>query len=283
MLHLTRHPQAVAALLIPLAVAACSDGAFLPTEVGEPLFHHADGPHQVELCKQGPAGSSATFSVSATSGTLVAGASVTLDAEPVFDPSACTVIWQSTGPEDVVVTVTEVEMTPGTSIEAMYVLDAPGSVNLETGTATANVNGSTGALIVFKNAGTPEEEEGFEGCTPGFWRQAHHHQYWTGFSPAAAWTTAFDDPGSHRAPGRNGATFNGSTPLGTAVAFGGGGIFALARHAVAALLNASSADVDYPMSVAGVQALVNDALESGDYEEAKNIFEAYNELGCDVK
>jgi hypothetical protein len=121
-----------------------------------------------------------------------------------------------------------------------------------------------------------------EGCTPGFWRQAHHYPYWTGASPVDAWTTHFADPGTHQGPGRNGATFNGETALGDAVEFGGGGVFALARHAVAALLNANSGDVDYPLSAAEVVALVNDALASGDFEGAKNTLEGYNELGCTV-
>ncbi len=48
----------------------------------------------------------------------------------------------------------------------------------------------------------------------------------------------------------------------------GGGVNALARHAVAALLNASNPDVDSDFTVAQVIALVQEAIESGDFEEA---------------
>ena len=61
---------------------------------------------------------------------------------------------------------------------------------------------------------------------------------------------------------------------------GGGGVNALARHAVAALLNAASGDVDSDFTVAEVIALVQDAVESGDFETAKNLLAASNEAGC---
>ena len=60
----------------------------------------------------------------------------------------------------------------------------------------------------------------------------------------------------------------------------GGGVNALLRHAVAALLNASSGDVDYDLTVAQVIAATNAALASGDYEAQKNIFAGLNEQGC---
>ena len=46
----------------------------------------------------------------------------------------------------------------------------------------------------------------------------------------------------------------------------GGGINALMRHAVAALLNASNPDVDSDFTVAEVIALVREAIETGDIE-----------------
>ena len=49
----------------------------------------------------------------------------------------------------------------------------------------------------------------------------------------------------------------------------GGGINALARHAVAALLNASNPDVDSDFTVAQVIALVHDAIASGDLDTIK--------------
>ena len=60
----------------------------------------------------------------------------------------------------------------------------------------------------------------------------------------------------------------------------GGGVNALARHAVAALLNASNPDVDSDFTTAEVIALVQDAVVSGDFETAKNLLAAANEQGC---
>ena len=62
---------------------------------------------------------------------------------------------------------------------------------------------------------------------------------------------------------------------------GGGGINALARHAVAAPLNASSPDVDSDFTTAEVIALVQDAVPGGlTIEQAKNLLAAVNEKGA---
>jgi hypothetical protein len=49
---------------------------------------------------------------------------------------------------------------------------------------------------------------------------------------------------------------------------------------VAALLNASSPDVDSDFTTAQVIALVQAAVASGDFETAKNLLAASNEAGC---
>ena len=55
---------------------------------------------------------------------------------------------------------------------------------------------------------------------------------------------------------------------------------ALARHGVAALLNASNPDVDFAFTTAEVIALVHDAIVSGDFETAHQLLAAANEQGC---
>ena len=60
----------------------------------------------------------------------------------------------------------------------------------------------------------------------------------------------------------------------------GGQENALARHAVAALLNASNPDVSYEYSTGDVISAVQDAYASGRYRTAKNMFEEQNEAGC---
>jgi hypothetical protein len=65
--------------------------------------------------------------------------------------------------------------------------------------------------------------------------------------------------------------------------FGGGGINALGRQAVAALLDASDPDVDYPLSAAEVISLTQAALDSGDpmlIENTKDEFDTANNGGC---
>jgi len=63
---------------------------------------------------------------------------------------------------------------------------------------------------------------------------------------------------------------------------GGGGEAALGRHCVAALLNAANGEVDFAYSTAEVIALVQNAYATGDFEQAKNLLAAQNELGCTV-
>jgi hypothetical protein len=74
----------------------------------------------------------------------------------------------------------------------------------------------------------------------------------------------------------------GNLTLLDALQLGGGGYKALARHAVAALLNASNPDVDAAFDVAAVIAAVQEAFESGEFESIKNTLEAANEQGCPI-
>ncbi|HEX2382010.1 MAG TPA: hypothetical protein VHI95_05210, partial [Acidimicrobiales bacterium] len=114
---------------------------------------------------------------------------------------------------------------------------------------------------------------GGEGCTPGFWKAPQHFDSWVGFSPDQTFNDVF---------GVNVTLSTGGddATLLEALQSGGGGINALARHAVAALLNASSPDVDSDFTTAQVIALVQDAVASGNLKAAKNLVAASNEAGC---
>jgi hypothetical protein len=114
----------------------------------------------------------------------------------------------------------------------------------------------------------PPDEEGSEGCTPGYWKQEHHFDSWVGFSPSDDFETVFGVD----------ASFD-KTLLG-ALQQGGGGEKALGRHAVAALLNAASPDVSFAFTEAQVISLVQNAYATGDFEGAKNLLEAQNQQGC---
>lgn len=65
--------------------------------------------------------------------------------------------------------------------------------------------------------------------------------------------------------------------------FGGGGLDALGRHAVAALLNASHPLTSPPPAIdtpGEVIAAFQAAFDSGNYEPTKNMFKDANEAGC---
>ena len=111
------------------------------------------------------------------------------------------------------------------------------------------------------------EDMGGEGCTPGYWKQAHHFDSWVGYTPSMMFGSVFAD------------AFPGMTLL-DVLKQGGGGLKALGRHTVAALLNASSGDVNYGMSPAGVIEAFNAAYASGSYAMLKGKFEYDNEMGC---
>jgi hypothetical protein len=114
----------------------------------------------------------------------------------------------------------------------------------------------------------PPPPPGDEGCTPGFWKQSQHLDAWVGFAPTDTFEAVF------------GVDVPGDPSLLQALNARGGGINALERHAVAALLNASSPDVDYPLTVSEVIAKVQAAIANGTIEQTKNEFESFNELGC---
>jgi len=127
---------------------------------------------------------------------------------------------------------------------------------------------------------------GGEGCTPGYWK--NNWVRWQGAEPGNAWTTPY-------VGGTNFNTVFGETitvrvgkadvtnpTLLQALNAQGGGVNALARHAVAALLNAASPDVDYKYSVAEVISMVQGALPDGDIEGVKNSLAGANEAGCSI-
>ncbi len=114
-------------------------------------------------------------------------------------------------------------------------------------------------------------EQGGEGCTPGYWKQCQHFGSWTApLTPDTEFSAMF------------GSNVFGDMTLLEVLSQGGGGIIALGRHAVAALLNAASQDVSYDRSTMQVKMMFNNALVNGNIEEVKNMLEGFNEQGCPV-
>ncbi|HEY3258838.1 MAG TPA: hypothetical protein VGJ95_00990 [Pseudonocardiaceae bacterium] len=114
----------------------------------------------------------------------------------------------------------------------------------------------------------PPPPPGGQGCTPGFWKNHPDAFATTPYSP----TTTLGSVFTGLSPSYASLTFAQALNLGS------GGLNALLRHAVAALLNASSSEVDYPLSAAQVIAMTNAAIASGNYEPTKNLFDAANNL-----
>ena len=117
-------------------------------------------------------------------------------------------------------------------------------------------------------------EVGGDGCTPGYWKQAHHFDSWTSpYTPNTMFSDVFDD------------AFPGMTLL-DVLKQGGGGLKALGRHTVAALLSAASPGVSYDLTGAQVIAMFNVEYNAqypdGDYSGLKNTFEYFNVMGCPI-
>jgi hypothetical protein len=122
---------------------------------------------------------------------------------------------------------------------------------------------------------------GGEGCTPGFWKNhtdtVKYPNAWppTGYSPNQLIEAVF-------AIDVNGNGIVDGPTLIEGLNAGGGGLNALYRHAVAALLNSAHPGIDYSFSTAQVIAMFQAAIVSGNYEATKNLFAAENEQGCPI-
>ncbi len=135
---------------------------------------------------------------------------------------------------------------------------------------TTTITLEAGETDLTWDAGLVAQQAGGEGCTPGYWKQKKHFNTWTEYKPYDSYKRVF---GVH-------ASFY-TTLLG-ALEMGGGGERALARQAVAALLNASNPEVNYRYSASEVIAMVQEAYKNKNFEEVKNLFAAENEMGCSL-
>ncbi len=142
------------------------------------------------------------------------------------------------------------------------------------------ITGMTGAFSNQAFAGDPVSV-GNEGCSPGHWKNDASKR------DAVDWdetTFETDDDWDEFFTAVTLRTKSGtpSDPtLEEALNAKGGKINALAREAVAALLNASHPDIDYEKNMAEIIALVNGAIAGGDVdiENARAELRALNHLG----
>jgi hypothetical protein len=175
------------------------------------------------------------------------------------------------------VTADQTAIPAGATLDSVHVEDAKysqqgGTANFlgsdpssQTDPATGLIANERATKITFFYSQTPTTGGG-EGCTPGYWKQEHHFDSWVGYSPDQLFSSVFED------------AFPGKT-LDDVLGQGGGGLNALGRHTVAALLNAS-AGLSFPFTTTDVINAFNAVFPGGDYEGQKNIFAAANEKRC---
>lgn len=219
----------------------------------------------------GEAPGKGTFVASAPAGeNVIAG---NFEIAPGFN---CIEIWNASRDHVVPVSASLVASQPGWELDRIVVasgdglMDPPAQNLTGTNTGTVNVSSTIGGYIWFKFRKVALPPQGGQGCTPGYWKQSHHFDSWTGYSPTQAFGSVFAN------------AFPGKT-LAQVAALGGGGINALGRHSVAALLNASSAGVSFDLTTQQVIDGFNAAYASGNrrlIEERKNAFNMLNEQGC---
>lgn len=277
--------------LLAVFALACERGPTSPESSGMDelrLNSNSDLPAYVQLCKIGPEGTWADFSISQdpAEGILLEGSSVTLNAVPLSEAdigNGCAEVWKSESSEDpdVAVTMTEADASDGLELDRIVILGSlGGDRTIEKPTdpsVTVNVNWNQSAYVLFKNS----EADGLEGCTPGYWRQEHHFDSWPeGRSPGDMLTGVFTIPTDLSLEKPEHRTDPESLTLHDATVLRGGGVNALIRHAVPALLNAESPDVDYGMSASEVISAFNASVAGGDVEATKDRFVALNEEGC---
>lgn len=281
-MHLRRNAW-VALVASASLLSACADA---PTGAGptlgdralisalDPSSPFAAAPGTVKVCTFGNSGQMdyprGNYNATATSGTLQQG-----NPFSVGLPEECKVVWIA-GATAAEVSVSLIPSSTYTlaRIGIWYSNDLEQDVVLTgTNTATVNVGPNTGAAIWFKIDGAtpPPPPPGGQGCTPGYWKAKQHFDSWPApYTPDTPFGSVFAN------------AFPGMTLLQVA-SQGGGGLKALGRHSVAALLNSASTGVDYDLTTAQVISGFNSAYASGNAEtiEAQHIlFMQNNEDGC---
>jgi hypothetical protein len=168
-------------------------------------------------------------------------------------------------------------------------VECPAGANISV-SVVAQADDQNGTLCVYDRNGTRivdqttcaavVECEAGAGCTPGFWKNCTIHWQLTGYATGQRISTVFTLGGC--------CGSLGDVTLKRALDFDGGdGVCGAARillrAAVAALLNASSPEVDYPLAEADVISSVNAALATcrrGPMITLARELDRANNLGC---
>lgn len=218
----------------------------------------------------------ATFTATASAGDVFASQFGIANDLTYGSISTCFEAWNATSGVNAVVSAT-LQAAPGLVLDRIVTLVGTGvednvsQVIFGSNTGSVTVNNVIGGSIWFKFE--PRDDPpptGGEGCTPGYWKQSQHFGSWVGYAPSQLFSSVFAN------------AFPGQTLL-QVLSLNGGGLNALGRHAVAALLNASSSNVNYDLSVEQVVNAFNAAYASGNkktIEQQKDLFDMLNNQGC---
>jgi uncharacterized repeat protein (TIGR01451 family) len=163
-------------------------------------------------------------------------------------------------------------LAPAAQATRTIVVNVPALTAPDTIFNEARVDGD-GDVDVTNNNGpvctaeTSVEQQGTEGCTPGFWKQRQHFD---------SWPAPYDPPDNFDAT--FGVTYFGAGTLIQALNVSNNKIL---QHGTAALLSAASGGVDYPYSVAEVILAVQDAVNGTSIGTLtiQDLNDA-NDLGC---
>ncbi|HEY0304866.1 MAG TPA: DUF11 domain-containing protein, partial [Longimicrobiales bacterium] len=208
------------------------------------------------------------------------GISWSIDSQPAGNP--CSIVAN-------VLTCAFGNMPAGTDA-TVHISSPTTTASCATYTNTASASATNHATVTATAATTVECQQGpLAGCTPGFWKQKQHFQFWTApyapnvliqdvFASANGYTTS-----KGKAIGTStlveGLSFGGGSTVGDAAAI-------LLRAAIAGLLNAASPDVNYFQSVANHISAVNAALASGNRDTMLGLagsIDFENNRGCTAK
>lgn len=276
-----------------VVASACSESATTSLEEPSPAFSVGQDPRQpgpnlrqadieyFEVCKDYSGGTSRD---PVTIEVLIApheGSGPTPNPFTVaLDDGECEDVWLHGGSGQDVVTVTENPVPDGYTVSYVKTVAGPlNSAGSGTNGASGIVNGANGVLVEFTNTIIPTE---FFGCTPGFWKNNKRAKDWTApLAPDALFTApGFTSPGARARVAKKKKDDNVVYQL-QALNANQGDLAALTRHAMAALLNATSPAFDYEFSATDIVTWYNEAVAgTRDIESLKNMLAAANEQGC---
>ena len=145
-------------------------------------------------------------------------------------------------------TYTSRELVPaGWQLMSISCSDSNSSGSTYTATATFRVEAGETVTCTFVD----REKLGSQGCSLGYWKQSQHFHSWTTLKPTDSFESVFGVD-----------AFPGNPSLLDVLWMGGGGVNALGRQAVAALLNALSPSVAFPITSGQVITQTRNAILS---------------------